>query len=1026
MTCLWVPILAGCQTESKPVTKTASAKISRPGGVERQEKTTATDGADMASLDVLISKGEASFLKGDFQAAEQHYRTAALMDASRADVLFALAQTKWQLGDTDHAIKLIADIPADDAHWGFAARGQMADWLMQTSQTQKAVVVYRELIEARPDFTPLRHRLVSALNSIGFRAAAAKVLMPLVKEKQASEDELRTLLNLSRPADFAQRQPEPFDETSATVDSMRLTLTRFDRSELRDAADWQQQVIDAAPDNPEAAAWMLWLRAQLMQWDQWTLAMQTLPSGTQDYAMFWLAAGDYEISKDRHESAVRCYLESMRRDDTVVETHQRLTAALLVLGQPDVAQAFDERRFAQTDTIEAGKAIGKQQPDDRVAGEAIVRDMIRFGRMDQAAAWYRVLASRHPESRNEVIESRLRVPLDEPEYEQAKFCGLSAENFALPEWIDEDRKIAVDSFGPPTLLGPKTSDENASPRISRPIAATMVEVAAERGIHFQYRNHSTHRTKFMRIHESLVGGVAAFDFDRDGRIDLYFNQGAGIPPSKPGILPNQLYRNLGSVFELVTDLAATDDRGYSLGVTAGDLNQDGWPDLVVANLGTNRVFINQGDGTFRDEASHNQNRQITETFTTSIGIADVTGDSLPDLVSVRYVTDPKIFQEVEVGPDGVALRFPGPLQFTPAVDSVAVCKPTGERTIVDLGQTKSNGIAMVGEAAQPGLGLMISDFDGKPGAEFFVANDQRPNQLWKFVSPENDGIPVSGESPFTDIAVAMGTALNLHGRATACMGIAWADFDNVNGDDLMVTNWYNEWINAYRSGPVAGFRDDPIRFGLDVLSEKRVGFGIQPIDFDNDGWNDLIIGNGHIEDLSHTGTAFAMPTQLLANQNGHFVDAHPTESATVDATHNDYWSTLHHGRCVITCDFNQDGRMDAVISDLNGPAAVIENQTVTPNHFLQIELVGRSVERDAVATIIQVTSGPTKLRHATATGDGYEGKNETVTHFGLGSASDRVDVTVTWPNGQADEYKQLSVDHRWLITEGDPEAWQLR
>ncbi|MGB7323502.1 MAG: FG-GAP-like repeat-containing protein, partial [Rubripirellula sp.] len=974
--------------------------------------------------------GEASFLEGDMQAAQQHYRAAVLMDASRSDAIFALAQTKWQLGDTDHAIELMADIPVDDAQWGFAARGQMADWLAQTRQAQKAVVVYRELIAARPDFSPLRHRLVSALNSIGFRTAAAEALMPLVKERQASEDELRSLLSLSRPADFAQRQSERFDERSASAESMRLTLVRFNLRDLRSAADWQQQVVDANPDNSEAVAWMLWLRAQLMQWDQWTSGMLSLPPGTQDHAMFWLAAGDYEISKERHESAVRCYLESMRRDDTIPETHQRLTAALLVLGQPEVAQAFDERRFAQMDAIEAGKAIGKGQPDDRVAGEAIVGDMIRFGRLPQAAAWYHVLTSRHPETKSEAIESRLRIPLDEPEFDQAKFCGLSADDFPMPEWIDEDLKIIAGSFGSSQPIAAGIPTENSLPLAASQTPPVMVEVASERGIRFQYRNHSVHRAKYMRIHESLGGGVAAFDFDRDGRVDLYFNQGAGVPPNEPGNQPNQLYRNLASGFQRVTEWTATDDRGYSLGVTAGDLNQDGWPDLVVANLGTNRVFINQGDGTFRDESDSSQHQQTAEAFTTSVGIADVTGDSLPDLVSLRYVTDPRIFQEIELGPGGVALRYPGPLQFTPAVDAVAVCMPNGDRTILNLGRAQSGGNAMVGEAAQPGLGLMISDFDGKPGAEFFIANDQRPNQLWKFVSPSDVDILSSSETLFADIAVPMGTALNLHGRATACMGVAWADFDHEHGDDLMVTNWYDEWINAYRSGPVTGFRDDPIRFGVDVLSEKRVGFGIQPIDYDNDGWNDLIVGNGHIEDFRHAGTAFAMPTQLLANRNGHFVDAQPTESTTSEEAEadagDDYWSTDHHGRCVITCDLNQDGRMDAVVSDLNGPAAVLENQTVTPNHFLQIELVGRSVERDAVATIIQVTSGSTKLRHATATGDGYEGKNEAVTQFGLGAASDPVDVTVTWPNGQTDQYKQLSVDHRWMITEGDAEAWQLR
>jgi hypothetical protein len=248
----------------------------------------------------------------------------------------------------------------------------------------------------------------------------------------------------------------------------------------------------------------------------------------------------------------------------------------------------------------------------------------------------------------------------------------------------------------------------------------MVNIATETGLRFQYENAEPRKDRDFLIYEQFGGGVAVLDYDLDGRVDLYFGQPAGAPLQSNGVKPNYLYRQLDPEYSLVTTESRADDRGYSLGVSAGDLNQDGFDDIVVCNFGVNTRLINQGDGTFRradpDEAWQHA------IWTSSVAIGDVNHDGLPDVVEVNYLDDPEM---VEIPPlDAQGRRIPsrGPASYHPASDRVLLQQAEGDWKAVSLETSE--------DPSAPGLGVVLANIDRNNGLDFVVANDTRPNQLW--------------------------------------------------------------------------------------------------------------------------------------------------------------------------------------------------------------------------------------------------------------------------------------------------------
>ena len=545
----------------------------------------------------------------------------------------------------------------------------------------------------------------------------------------------------------------------------------------------------------------------------------------------------------------------------------------------------------------------------------------------------------------------------------------------------------------------------------RPAAAAFTDVTEDVGLQHQFQVAPKAIEKRFTMHQSFGGGVAVLDYDGNGFADLYFAQGAAEHPTYVATASDQLYRNLGGNLATgekrvldVSQHSGIQERSYTLGVTAGDWNQDGWIDLALANIGANQLLINQGDGTFQIQPL--DQTDDFELMTTSLAMADVTGDHLPDLIALNYFRDPEIAKVPEVDADGNVTNSLLPHSFDAALDTLYTSVGDGGHQASLVGDAESD--------TGTGLGILVTNLDESAGNEVFVANDAQRNQLWRR----------TGEQ-WVDAGAALGCAYGSRGSATGAMGIAAADWDRTGTLDMLTTNFIEEPNSLYVSRQGL-FRDLNVRFKLNQVSLSMVGFGCQAIDYSNNGWSDLIVTNGHVDDLDSQGQAFRQPLQLIANLGDQF--------GLVSDVDGSFWKQPHLGRALATLDYNRDGSVDCVITDLLERSVLLQNDSLSlpgndrsEANWLQIKLVGTNSERDAIGAKVVVETDQAKWTQWVTAGDGYLCKNESIAHFGLGAASAVNSIKVTWPNGQVQSFdgSAKSVNCRILLVEAQDQWFVL-
>ena len=525
----------------------------------------------------------------------------------------------------------------------------------------------------------------------------------------------------------------------------------------------------------------------------------------------------------------------------------------------------------------------------------------------------------------------------------------------------------------------------------------FVDVTASSGIEFAFHNADDPRTPGRRLIETTGGGVAVLDYDRDGWPDLYFTDGGSWPDNRDSVYTDRLYRNLGTgKFVDVTDQAGLGDRSFSQGVAAGDVDNDGWPDLLVCNLGGNRLYRNNGDGTFSDVTSA---WGISgERWSTSAAIADINLDGTNDIYVVNYLAGEEAYQRICGTKDRP--RVCSPAEFDAAPDRFYLGSGDG----VFRDRTEASGA--VGERGN-GLGCVVADLFGNGRMTVFVANDATAN--FCFTNRASPGEPVK----FEEVAVLRGLAFSSEGRSQGCMGIASGDFDGDGRLDLFVTNFQNESNALYRQQRrgLGTFQDESARRGIADVSEKRLGFGTQFIDAELDGLPDLVVTNGHIDDLADLGVPYRMQPQLLRNLGGRFVEWPAKESG-------DYFGRKVLGRGLARLDWNLDGKEEFVVSHLEDPAVLVENRSENAGHYLAIELSGTVSARDAVGAIVAVEFGGRRIVRQMTAGDGYQASNHRRLVFGLGDTSEVDKLEIRWPSGKRETHGPLKSDQQMLWIEG--------
>jgi enediyne biosynthesis protein E4 len=505
--------------------------------------------------------------------------------------------------------------------------------------------------------------------------------------------------------------------------------------------------------------------------------------------------------------------------------------------------------------------------------------------------------------------------------------------------------------------------------------------------------------------ETMTGGVALFDYNNDGLLDIFFTNGAQIPSlekSNPDFY-NRLFRNNGDgTFTDVTEKAGLAGVGYSMGVAAGDYDNDGFVDLYVAGFNRNQLFHNNGDGTFSDVTEKAGVSGIVpgrgKPWSVAAGWFDYNNDGLLDLFVVNYLDySISTAHSCKTG-DIVDYCSPNEYRGTPNI----LYRNNGDGTFTNVSQ-QSHISQYVGK----GMGVAFADYDGDGFTDIFISNDTFPNFLLRN----------NGDGTFTDVALFAGVAYNESGKTIAGMGTDFRDIDNDGKPDIFLAAMYGDSFPLYRNLGNGQFEDATDTTGLAAMTLGFTAWGTGMFDFDNDGNKDLFAAGSAILDNSMevNHKPYPLPNGLYRNLgNGVFKDVSAQAGArfSVPAAH----------RGAAFGDLNNDGKIDIVVTVLNGEPQLLMNRSPNHNHWLILKLVGVTDNRDGLGTKVKITTANGVQYNEATTAVGYNSSSDKRVYFGLGNATVVDRIELAWPTGVKQVLTNVKADQILTIVQnGSPQ-----
>jgi hypothetical protein len=533
------------------------------------------------------------------------------------------------------------------------------------------------------------------------------------------------------------------------------------------------------------------------------------------------------------------------------------------------------------------------------------------------------------------------------------------------------------------------------------------DTAAKSGIDFTaVASHTPHKY----LIETMGSGVATFDYDNDGRLDIFLVNGSHLAdPTPRGTIPqksgpqdwNRLYhQKKDGTFEDVTQKAGLQGIGYGMGVAVGDYDNDGFEDLYVTGYGGNHLYHNNGNATFADVTESSGTSGLTapgESWYTSAAWIDLDNDGKLDLIVLRYVQWD--FDDVYCGEHREGYRTYCHPDLFPAI-SALVFHNDGNGHFTEV--SKKLGLDVPGK----GLGIAINDFDQDGYIDIAVANDS----MFEFLYHNK------GDGCFEEVGLAAEVAVNENGKTYAGMGIDFQDYDNDGLPDLVITDLAHERYALYRNSGDGSFTNATYTSGLGRFSAPHSGWGIHFFDYDNDGLKDIFVAQGHDVDnveLNYPQIHYREPMLLLRNLgNGVFSD--------VGDLAGDVFQQAWVSRGLALGDLDNDGRVDAVVSTNGGSPHILHNDTVNSNHWLTLYLVGHTSNRDAIGAQIKLTAVHGTQSLMVTTAGSYLSSSDKRAHFGLGSDATSTKIEIRWPSGITQVLTNIPADQILRIEEPPP------
>ncbi|MFO0939884.1 MAG: FG-GAP-like repeat-containing protein [Pirellulales bacterium] len=938
----------------------------------------------------LLELSRQALRRGELESSINLALSVEKGDEQFAESRLLIGEAFTRAGDLDSALRFYQEVPESSGDWFQTALYSRAELHRTACQWQKAIELYSKVLEKDLHQNDCRERLTFTLGACGGRWQCVPHLMELLKQKQWSVESLAILADVERPIeqlDLVQfcEQAQPADPYVQLAIAVHMVID----GKLDLARTKLEAITKSHPDLLLASEHLGETLLGLNDYPALKLWNDSLPKQAELSPTVWYVRGQMAKAAGNLELAAGCLAKTLEITPEHRQACYQLGQVLAKLSDP-IAESVIRRAELQLEMSQQLDKILSSQGADVQAMKLVTEGCQSLGRHWEAWAWSQTAIKLHTspawanavltEASAKIINSPLRTIRDQ----------TPAVVFKLQKWSsyasEEDvRKLQFQSNGSSNVVAKQLRQ-----------GQFRFEQVTKSGIDFSYFNGADPATDGVRMFEQTGGGVGVIDYDCDGWPDIYFTQGAKWitgeqQPTPSAEYVDKLFRNKsGEVFEDVAAKAGIDEQGFGQGLAVGDLNNDGFEDLLVGLIGQNRLFINNGDGTFSENTDALSGQR--NSWTTSLAIADLNHDGLSDIYRVCYVQGKDVYTLICNG------KGCSPKVFDGSPNQCWLNDGQGGYTLVERADGESQ--------LSKGLGVLIFRIESEEFPSLFIANDQVRNFLLVVRALSAQSIEL------VDEALVRGLALSLDGLAFACMGVAADDVDNNGTIDLLVTNFADEPNTLYLQDSTGLFSDSTAGSGMQSASYPYVGWGTQLIDVDRDSWVDAVVVNGPVDDYTDQGKGYAMAPQAFRNQGGGRFELLPPSTA------GDFFALQFLGRGMAKLDWNRDGLFEFAVSTMNSPAQLVKNVSVDAGNYSTFRLVGTQSARIPIGATISVRSADKVWKKQLTAGDGYQCSNEHSIQFGLGAVDNIEQVSVQWPSGIVNTYNNIPINSVTTLVEG--------